>query len=116
MLQEHIISTVRKTMPSVVSILLTEHLAAIKAKHHPAAYPFFPKHQRELEQKLQEDRPAYAGGGSGFVIHDSGLIVTNKLVVSDAHEGIKASVAKVLTASLRPFLRPVTSRIGSNAS
>lgn len=85
MLQEHIISTVRKTMPSVVSILLTEHLAAIRAKHHPAAYPFFPKHQRELEQKLQEDRPAYAGGGSGFVIHDSGLIVTNKHVVSDAN-------------------------------
>lgn len=85
MLQEHIITTVRKTMPSVVSILLTEHLDAIKAKHHPAAYPFFPKHQRELQDKLAADHPAYAGGGSGFVIHESGLVVTNKHVVSDAN-------------------------------
>ncbi len=83
MLQEHLTETIRRTMPSVVSILLTEHLAAIRAKHHPAAYPFFPKHQRELQEKLAQDRPAYSGGGSGFVVHASGLIVTNKHVVSD---------------------------------
>lgn len=84
MLQEHITSTIRQTMPSVVSILLSEHLAAIQSKHHPTAYPFFPKHQRALQESLDQDHPAYAGGGSGFVVDASGLIVTNKHVVSDA--------------------------------
>lgn len=84
MLQEHITATIRQTMPSVVSILLSEHLAAIQAKHHPSAYPFFPKHQRALQERLAEDHPTYAGGGSGFVVDASGLVVTNKHVVSDA--------------------------------
>ena len=39
-----------------------------------------------------------------------------KLVTSDAHEGLKAAITKVLGATLRPFLRPVASRIGSIAS
>lgn len=83
MFQESIILTIRRTMPSVVSILLTEHLAAIGKRYHPASYPFFPAHRRALAESLEHEHDGYAGGGSGFVIDASGLIATNKHVISD---------------------------------
>lgn len=83
MMQEKITTTIRETMPSVVSVLLTEHLAAIGKRYHPASYPFFPAHQRALQRSMEDEHPAFAGGGSGFVVDASGLIVTNKHVVSD---------------------------------
>lgn len=81
--EQRITETIRATMPSVVSILLSEHLEKITRNHHPAAYPFFPAHQRRVKEQMETAQSAYAGGGSGFVVGSSGLIATNKHVVSD---------------------------------
>lgn len=82
--EQKITGTIRETMPSVVSILLSEHLNKITRDHHPAAYPFFPaQHRSRVKAEMVAENHTYAGGGSGFVIHESGLIATNKHVVSD---------------------------------
>lgn len=83
MIQEKITSTIKQTMPSVVSILLSEHLANITKQYHPASYPFFPAHQRQLQHALENEQHTYAGGGSGFVVDAKGIIATNKHVISD---------------------------------
>jgi len=81
--QDRITSTIRATMPSLVSILLSQHLDSIEQNHHPAAYPFFPAHQRQVKERMQREAQAYAGGGSGFIVDASGLVATNKHVVAD---------------------------------
>jgi serine protease Do len=74
---------VRKVVPSVVNIAVTEQLAAGQMPVPPElrGTPF----ERQF-RKLQRARPEQVmGAGSGFVIDPSGIIVTNNHVVGQAN-------------------------------
>lgn len=90
--EEQIVKTVKEASPSVVSIIVTDDLPVLKRKNTDPFQQFFedspfgggfeqfrfniPQYEQEGTEKRK------IGGGTGFVIDSSGLIVTNKHVVS----------------------------------
>lgn len=87
--EQQIVKTVKEASPSVVSIIITKDLPVLKQKYTDPFQQFFedspfgsswgsPGAQYEKEGTREKQ----IGGGTGFVIDSSGLIVTNKHVVS----------------------------------
>lgn len=77
-----ITSTIEAALPAVVSIVLTKHAKQIAQQHTPHVYPFYPAH-KPAHATTPQNPHTPMGGGSGFVVDTSGLIITNKHVISE---------------------------------
>lgn len=83
-----VVKVVEEVSPSVVSIIITKDLPRIQEFSNPFSDPFlkefFPEMPFENKQQQQPQKQE-VGGGTGFIIDSSGLILTNRHVVDDSN-------------------------------
>ena len=98
------IEAVKKVAPSVVSIVISKFLPKIKGVYGMPGTPFAnPFLFGEVEDGQKEK--ISVGGGSGFIVHPDGLILTNKHVVFD-----QDAEYTVITTDLEEYPAKVISR------
>ncbi|MDP3901834.1 MAG: trypsin-like peptidase domain-containing protein [bacterium] len=81
-----IFKTIRKVMPAVVSITISKSLEDIEKEIPPELWQLLPFENHHLEipkEDIDVHGRVKIGGGSGFLVGDNGLIITNKHVIAD---------------------------------
>lgn len=81
-----IVKTVKKTIPSVISIIIAKDAHAVEEELKNNLAPFLnvPEEQTKIPKEAIDSRGMVKiGGGSGFVVDKSGIILTNKHVIAD---------------------------------
>lgn len=86
---KHVIATIKKVMPAVVSIAITKRLEDLEKELPKELYPFIPSgpdgEKLQIPDSMVDKRGmVQIGGGSGFIVDAAGLILTNKHVISDS--------------------------------
>ena len=94
------IDSVKKVAPSVVSIVISKNMPKVKGLYGaPFMGPFMFGDTEGQTEKVK------VGGGSGFIVHPDGLILTNKHVVFDPD-----SEYTVIMTDLKEYSGKVVSR------
>lgn len=83
-----VIKTVRQVMPAVVSIVLSKSLGALKKEMSTRPRPAAAKDKLSALQippdKIDAHGMVQVGGGSGFIVEENGIILTNKHVIAES--------------------------------
>ncbi len=109
--EERVIGAVKKALPAVVSIIVSKDFETFKNEIRKFPQGPIPldqyMNQKEILESVPrtEDGRVKIGGGSGFFIDPSGLVMTNKHVVMDAD-----AEYMVMTASDDHFSAKVLAR------
>lgn len=77
---------IEKTMPAIVTIVISKHLDEIEKEIPHDLLPFFPFNAPKIkipEEAIDVDGMVKIGSGSGFVVDPKGIILTNKHVIAD---------------------------------